>query len=195
MRPAVSATPRSSARCDQIATRSLTIAATSTGSVANVPCSALASIRSPSTSRWSRSVSSLAASMSPRAADGIGVDVGGGTFELQPQRCQRSAQLVRSVTGKRTLTLDQRRDPLRHRVERCSEPTNLGTTFVDDRAALEVAGGNLLGRPLQAPQRSNDGAGHQRRRQRCRAQRDQSDGEDPADLARHAVVDPRRRIA
>ena len=76
-----------------------------------------------------------------------------------------------------------------------ASPRISGRSFVDDRPALEVAGGNLLGRPLQASQGSHDGRWPATPRPTLSAQRDQSDGEDPADLARHAVIDPRRRIA
>ena len=78
----------------------------------------------------------------------VGVDVDRGTFELQPQRSERRAQLVRSIAGKRALTFDQRGDLLGHRVERRGQAADLGRTLVDRGAAVEVAGGDLLGRSL-----------------------------------------------
>ena len=121
----------------------------------------------------------------------IGVDVDGSPFELQTQRGERCAQLMRGIAGEGSLAFDQGGDLLGHRVERHGQAADLGWTFVDRSATVEVAGGDVLRGAFQASQGAHDGGRDQCGRQRCGDERDQTDDKDAAHLVdtRSSIVE------
>ena len=128
--------------------------------------------------------------MRSRAPSGSCVDHRGGAFELQPQRGERRAQLVRRVAGERPLLVDQTGDALGHRVERAGEAAHLGR-------ARFLVGAFARSRPrrgrsvLRCRRRNGEviRVGDEQRGERGADQRDEPDQEQAAGLLVRALVD------
>ena len=119
------------------------------------------------------------------------VDQRGGPLELQAQRRQRRAQLVRRVAGEAPLLVDESGETAGHRVERRRQGAQLWRSLRVVGAFVEVTAGDALGAVAQLAQRPGDRARHEQGGDGGGEQGDPGDDDQPSRPATGAGIDLR----